>query len=621
MNKLVETVITMFLAARYSLVFCWKNSRLDTTARLLLSVCSTVLLYLTIKSTGMIVNAVQNSMGKFSGEKNTFMEFATSELAKPMLFLAGVMFFGMLLNRLSSYFRSRWNQRLRNANQQEFNDHRATLDVARFRSKEYDDLSKRIAELPTSWQTRIWFSEEMLNLLTMAISFFLFGASLVASSPLYAIALLASSLPMMYVEFKRVSMWWTLFQELVPQHKRRYVLERPYRNPGAFVQALMFHQMPSLRKEIRANLENVFDRYEKVRKGNLYKETFARTFSIAGLCAVIVFAVWQTVRFGGGIGTLTILIAAAKTFQGNLESIVSLVAEQWNSAKGVILIQKDFLGLKPMLQTIDPVIPHFEGAPSLRFEKVCFSYPDRDELVLKDISFTIEPGSKVAIVGNSGNGKSSIAALLMRHYDPTSGNIYAGDINLQNILPSIWCNHASALTQDYTVMERTIAEEVASSRLDNPMDLEVVAESCRFADFDGVVDSDPEGYDSQIGIEFGGRDFSGGERQRLALARVHYRGTPVFIFDEPDAKLDANSAQKIIDHIFALKGITVIIITHHVSRAKRCDKVIVMGKGEITEQGSHDELMAQKGAYASVFKKDKRRLAQIDQEQEEQPIN
>jgi len=610
MTKLTDTLQTLFLAARYSFTFCLKNSKFDTIARLLISASNTVLLYLTIQATGLIVNAVQNSMGKFKGENHSFVEFITGDLAKPVLFLLGVLLFGVMLGRLNWFFRSRWNQRLRYANEQQFNDHRATLDVARFRSKEYDDLEKRIGELPTSWQTRIWFSDEMLNLFTTVVSFFLFGASLVTSRPSYALILVITALPMMIIEFKLVSKWWNLFQELVPHHKKRKVLEKPYKSANAFVQALMFQQMPALKRDIEINVGGVLDQYDAIRKESVRKEMFTHFLAIMGLCGVIIHAVWQIVKYGGEIGTLTVLIAAARTFQGNLEAIVSLIAEQWNSAKGVILIEKDFLGLKPVLKTVDPVVPHFNGPPCLRFDKVNFAYPDTDTLVLKDVSFTIEPGSKVAIVGKSGNGKSSLASLLMRHYDPTSGAIYAGDINLQNILPEVWTNCASALTQEYTVLERSIAEEIASSRLDQPLDLEVVATSCRFANFDEVVESDPKGYDSQIGIEFGGREFSGGERQRLALARVHYRGTPILILDEPDAKLDPESAQKVIDHVFALKGVTVVIITHHVSRAEPCDKVIMMGKGEVAEQGSHKELMAKGGVYATMFEKDKKRLGQ-----------
>lgn len=608
MTRLTDTLHTLFLAARYSFAFCFKESKFDTIARLIISASKTVLLYLTIQATGLIVNAVQDSMVKFKGKNHSFVEFITSDLAKPVLFLICVLLFGVMLNRFNWFFRNRWAQRLRYANEQQFNDHRSTLDVARFRSKEYDDLENRIGELPNSWQTRIWFSDDMLNLFTTTVSFFLFGASLVTSKPSYAFILVVTALPMMIIEFKLVSKWWNLFQELVPTHKKRKVLEKSYKNANAFVQALMFQQMPALKKDIEINVNGVLDQYDAIRKESIRKGMFTHFLAILGLCGVILHAVWQIVKYGGEIGTLTVLIAAARTFQGNLDDIISLVAEQWNSAKGVILIEKDFLGLKPVLKTVDPVVPHFNAPPCLRFDKVNFAYPNTKTPVLRNVSFTIEPGSKVAIVGKSGNGKSSLVSLLMRHYDPTSGAIYAGDINLQNILPEVWTNFASALTQEYIVLERNIAEEIASSRLGQPFDFGSVESSCLFADFDEVIKSDSKGYNSQIGIEFGGREFSSGERQRLALARVHYRGTPILILDEPDAKLDPESAQKIIDNVFALKGVTVIIVTHHVSRAQPCDNVLMMDKGEVVEQGSHDQLMAKGGIYATMFKMDKNRL-------------
>lgn len=608
MHKLKETIVTLLLAARYSFAFCWRNSKKETIGRLVISVATTFLLYLTIQATGLIINAVQSSVGRFRDGNHTLIEVANSGLLGPVMFLIGVLLFGVFLGRFNWFYRGKWSQTLRFANQREINNHRATLDVARFRSKEYDDLQKRISELPTSWQTRIWFSDEMFSLFTTLISFALFGASLLWYKPIYALILIVTALPMTIVEFRLVAMWWTLFQELVPQHKKRHVLEKPYHSANSFVQALMFNQMPELSREIDINVGDVLDKYNRIRRISIQKEMFTHFLAVAGLCGVIIHSVWSTVSYAGEIGTLTIIMAAARTFQGNLEAIVSLIAEQWNSAKGVILIEKDFLGMKPVIKTEYPVTPKFDITPLVRFDRVSFAYPDTDKLVLKDVSFTIEPGTKVAIVGKSGNGKSTIQALLMRHYDPTSGAVFAGDINLRNIEPHVWSNVASALTQEYTVLERRVGEEIASSRLGQPIDLEVVASSARFANFDEVVDSDPKGYESQIGVEFGGRDFSGGERQRLALARVHYRGTPILILDEPDAKLDPESAQKVIDKVFALKGITIIMITHHVSRAERCDKVIVMGKGEIAEQGTHQELVARDGVYARMHEKDRRRL-------------
>ncbi len=608
MHKLKETLTTLLLAARYSFAFCWRNSKTETIGRLAVSATTTLLLYLTVQATGFIINNVQGSMEKFQGVSHTLTEVANSGLLGPIMFLVGVLLLGVVLGRFNWFYRSKWNQTLRFANQRELNNHRATLDVARFRSKEYDDLSKRIQELPTSWQTRIWFSDEMFSLFATLVSFVLFGASLLWYKPIYALVLVVTALPMTIIEFRLMAMWWNLFQELVPHHKKRSVLEKPYHGANAFMQALMFNQMPALGREIDINIGGVLDAYNHLRKIIIQKEMLTHLLAVAGLGGVIIHAVWSTVAYTGEIGTLTIVMAAARTFQSNLEAIVSLIAEQWNSAKGVILIEKDFLGLKPVIQTTYPVTPKFDVVPPIRFEHVCFAYPNTDIMVLKDVNFTIDPGSKVAIVGKSGNGKSTLQALLMRHYDPTSGSVYAGDINLRNIEPQVWSNVASALTQEYTVLERRISEEIASSRLDRPIDLEAVTASARFANFDEVVESDPKKYESQIGVEFGGRDFSGGEKQRLALARVHYRGTPILILDEPDAKLDPESAQKVIDAMFALAGITVVMITQYVSRARRCDKVIVMGKGEVVEQGTHLELMAQNGVYASMHQKDKKRL-------------
>lgn len=610
MGKLKEAIVTIIVATKYSFLFCWRNSKKETVARIFISITMVFIGYIAMQANGAIINAIQKSIGIFK-EGISFSGLIKSGLIAPVVFMVATLLLRTILGKLSWFYRDKWERSLNFANQREVSNHKATLDVAMFRSKKYDDLVNQIQELPSGWRTRSKFSNEMLSLFGSLVSFVLFGASLLWYKPIYAGILLATAIPMIITEFKLVSLWWNLSQSLVPQHKKRSVLERSYRSTGAFVQALMFNQMPILRKEIDINVGGILDSHNKIRRISLRKELFSRSIAVTGLCGVIIHSIWSIVSFGGDIGSFTIIMMASKTFQGSLEEIVSLVADQWSSAKGIILIEKDFFSLKPIIKTDYPVTPRFDMVPRIRFDQVSFKYPDTDQLVLKNVSFTIEPGDKVAIVGKSGNGKSTILGLLMRHYDPTSGAVYADKINLQNIEPSVWSNVASALTQEYTVLERRIGEEIASSRPDQPIDMESVSASARFANFDEVITEDPHGYDSQIGIEFGGREFSGGERQRLALARVHYRGTPILVLDEPDAKLDPESAQKVIDAVFALKDTTVIMITHHVSRAERCDKVIVIEKGKIAEEGTHSELMCKNGIYASMHGQDKDRLGSI----------
>jgi ATP-binding cassette subfamily B protein len=573
-----------------------------------LEIFTTLLLYFSIQITGDVVNVVQSHIGKFIGSNNQFLNFVQSDITVTLSYYILIVIIGVIIGEVSRYFRKIWFQSLHFANKQELNNHRATLDVAKFRSKEYDDLSKRIDELPASWQTRIFFSDAMFGLFTTIISFAIFGMSLVFYEPIYAIILVLTAIPMAITEFNLVAKWWKLFQELVPKHKKRHILEKPYNNSNSFVQALMFNQMPTLREQIKENTDSVLRSYTSIRKLTLRKLILSRLIGILGLSLVIIYSIWIIVTKGGSIGAFTIVLAAAKTFQGNLSSIVSIIADQWNSAQGVILIEKEFLGLKPIVHTDYAVIPRFDLTPTIKVENLSFKYPDTEVLVLKNINFEIKPGSKVAIVGKSGNGKSTLQALLMRHYDPTSGAIFAGGVNLRNIEPKVWNNVASALTQDYTILWHKIREEIASSRPDLPIDLGSVIASSKFANFDEVVDSLLDGYESQIGLEMGGCEFSGGEKQRLALARVRYRGTPILILDEPDAKLDPESAEQVMNQVFALAGVTVIIITHHVSRAERCDNIIVMGKGEVAEQGTHRELMALEGLYYSMYHKDRERL-------------
>ena len=311
---------------------------------------------------------------------------------------------------------------------------------------------------------------------------------------------------------------------------------------------------------------------------------------------------------GGDIGTLTIIIASARQLQSSMRNIVLQIAGQWQSVKGIIMIEEEFFGMKPLLETPHPVTPEFVKMPSIRFDNVSFSYPDTNALVLKNISFEIEPGSKVVIVGKNGSGKSSLIGLLLRHYDPTSGNIRVGDINLHNITPRVWSEYVCALLQNFVVFDRQVGAEIASSRLDQPMDMGDVRRASAFAGFDTVIETDPQGYESQIGTEFGGREFSGGEEQRLALARARYRNTPTLILDEPDAKLDPEAAKRLMDNVFALKGTTVIIVTQHMSRTTKAGKVILVDQGEIAETGTHEELMSRDGKYASMFTSDKERL-------------
>ncbi len=601
LRLLVNTFKTVLTAARYSFKFCWRNARKQTIIRLGASIGNTMAGYAVVQITGLIVN---NMSHPERGPEPLLWAFGG---------LAGVVIVMVCLNQLEGLARSRWGQLLRMANTRELNEHRASLDLACFASKKYDDITKRIEDLSSAWQTRIWFTEEMFNLIATLISFVLFGSALLWYQPTYAAILALMAIPLFVVNFKTVAAWWRLSEEMVPHHKLRGVLTMAYHSETVFMQAKMFGQMAYLRSQIDASNQYIVAQHEKIRLASFRQKLFTGLLSAMGVVAIIAHSVWSVWNGLVPIGTFVIVLAAARTFQGNLESIARTVSEQWNNAKGVILIEREFFGLRPILQTTDPVKPTFRGPPEIEFRNVSFAYPNSPEtLALKRVSFTIKPGSKVAIVGGSGHGKSTLQALMTRVYDPTQGEILVDGVNLNRIKPEDWVLYLSSLFQNYTILSRKFGEEIASSRLGQIAHPERLTASVNFANINELVELDPEGLNAQLGEEFGGREFSGGERQRVALARAYYPETPVLILDEPDAKLDPDSAETVMKNIYAEKNRTIVIITHHVSRAKRCDWIIVMGKGEVVEQGTHDELMTRNGAYARMFRKDSERLGHVE---------
>ena len=608
MKKVKETFGVVLKAAQYSFAFCLRNNKRDTVTVGLLLVIQTFLGYSMIVLMGSLISTVQTYLTSTRAKPLTVQEFMSGKYYFPVMVFVGALFLEIIVQKYKSYISGRQRRILRVANNQEINKLKASLDIGRRKSKSYDDLEKKIDELPDGWYTRISFTRELVELIGSLFGFLIFGVSLLMSNPGYVLILISSSIPMVFAEFSAVNRSWKLSLELIPHHKKRGVLQQAYYGSTAFLQGVMFNQFPFLSRQIQENQDHVIKEADRVQRLNLQITLGAYLVQIVGLSIVFIHSVSNTLSMDGDIGALTVILASTRRLQSSVRDITLQIANQWQSVKGMIMIEEEFFVLKPLLETKQPVTPTFDGPPRISFDNVCFNYPERDTLVLRDITLTIEPGSKTVIIGKSGSGKSSLIGLLLRHYDPCSGSIFVGNFDLRRIEPSEWSRSASALLQDFVIGRRKIGEEIASSKFEKPIEMEEVNEVSNFAGFSPVVKDDPDGFNSQIGTDLGGREFSGGEAQRLALARVRYRKTPIFILDEPDSKLDPETAERLIERVFGLNGVTVIIVTQHVSRAIRADKIVVLDQGSIIESGTHDELLVMNGKYKAMYSLDKNRL-------------
>ncbi len=238
---------------------------------------------------------------------------------------------------------------------------------------------------------------------------------------------------------------------------------------------------------------------------------------------------------------------------------------------------------------------------SITFEEVSFSYPGAgNEPVLKNVSFSIPAGKTTAIVGTSGSGKTTLLKLLLRIYDPDSGQISLGSsLSLKNLSHRFWRSKCGVVMQEGFIFSDTIARNIAIT--DEQPDVEKLNQASRIANIFSFIESSPLGYNTKIGAE--GNGISQGQRQRIMIARAVYKNPEIIFFDEATSALDANNERIIMQNLDTFcQGRTVVVVAHRLSTVKNADQIIVLNKGRVAEQGSHAELVALRGEYYELIR-------------------
>jgi ATP-binding cassette subfamily B protein len=348
--------------------------------------------------------------------------------------------------------------------------------------------------------------------------------------------------------------------------------------------------------------DRIYDENVKLAGRRLRAGAVLSLLSTAGYYGAYAYVILRTVTGSltwGGLQFLAGAIAGASSNIQNVFSTFSSIADQSLFLTDLV----EFLQVTPKIHSKQGALP----APrpvrdGYRFDKVTFSYPGTRRLVLDNLDFKLEEGERLALVGENGQGKTTLVKLMTRLYDPTAGRILLDGVDLREYSIEDLQSQIGVIFQDFMRYEMTATENIAVGRIERVRNGTVV-KAARQSLADRVIEKLPQGYEQLLGRRFeGGVDLSGGEWQKIALARAYFRDAQIMILDEPTASLDAPSEFEVFQQFAELtEGKIALLISHRFSTVRMADRIAVLENGRIAEQGSHRQLLSLGRKYAAMF--------------------
>ena len=331
--------------------------------------------------------------------------------------------------------------------------------------------------------------------------------------------------------------------------------------------------------------------------------SFLSMIGTAGYYAAYVYVIWRTVSGAISLGTFTFLAGAIVQASSNIQQVFSTLSSIADQA----LFLTDLLAffqMEPTIKTKPKALP--APRPIVRgfeFRDVTFTYPGVSRRVLNGLNFHLHAGERVALLGENGEGKTTLVKLMTRLYDPSEGQILLDGIDLREYDLDDLYREIGVIFQDFMRYEMTARENIAVGQIAARDNLRMLKAAAVKSMANEVIERLPHDYDQMLGRRFeSGVDLSGGEWQKVALARAYLRDAQVLILDEPTAALDARSEFEVFKRFAELtSGKTALFISHRFSTVRMADRIVLLENGRIAEDGSHDELSRLGGKYAEMF--------------------